>query len=266
MKDKHLEERFNKLEKRNKQLGITLVALVITMIVMLIMAGIVVAQLSGNGLFDRAKVSKQKYKDAEDLQNSILEGYQNEIESVGSSRDVYEANPIGTVISVMAKDEDGKRPNGYLVCNGATYPIDGEYKNLAEYIKTQFGSYDYFKIGSETVEAGKFKVPDLRGEFLRGTGTNGHSWTDLYGNTQREGGGVAVGLHQAGTQHTAIWANDTRTIVANSITGAMPQYDSFTSINMKPTRVSSNSSQNNSMGAFFTSRPTSTSVLYCIKY
>ena len=47
------------LNKKNK--GITLVALVITIIILLILAGISIAQLTGNGLFENAKLAKEKY-------------------------------------------------------------------------------------------------------------------------------------------------------------------------------------------------------------
>ena len=240
------EELNERLAKQRKQFGITLVALTITMIVMLIMAGILIVQLSGNGLMERTKLSKEKYEEAEDLQNSTITGYQNEIESVGSSRDVYEANPIGTIISIMAKDEDGKRPNGYLVCNGATYPVEGEYKNLAEYIKTQFGSYDYFKIGTETVETGKFKVPDLRGEFLRGSGTN----------PRGVGSGSDVGAHQDPTKNIYLnYPYNTASANHDALFGSVRHtwnYDKDTN--------------GGTTYQYYAARPTNTSVLYCIKY
>ena len=105
MKKIDIEKRFGDLEekynKTKKQFGITLVALTITMIVMLIMAGILIVQLSGNGLMERTKLSKEKYKQAQDLQDEIITGYQNEIESIGSSRDSQA--PVGTIISYYGK-------------------------------------------------------------------------------------------------------------------------------------------------------------------
>lgn len=49
--------------KKNK--GITLVALVITIIILLILAGITITQLTQNGLFEKAKLAKDKYEEAE---------------------------------------------------------------------------------------------------------------------------------------------------------------------------------------------------------
>ena len=43
-----------------KNKGITLVALVITIIILLILAGISIATLTGSGLFEKAKLAKEQ--------------------------------------------------------------------------------------------------------------------------------------------------------------------------------------------------------------
>ena len=55
-----------KEERKNtrKDRGITLIALVITIVILLILAGISIAELTGTGIFAKAKEAKQKYKDA----------------------------------------------------------------------------------------------------------------------------------------------------------------------------------------------------------
>ena len=63
--------------KNNK--AITLIALVITIIVLLILAGITVAQLSGNNLFENAKLAKEKYKKSRELEDDILGDYEDAI-------------------------------------------------------------------------------------------------------------------------------------------------------------------------------------------
>ncbi len=62
-----------------KQKGITLVSLVITIVILLILAGISIAQLTGNGLFKNAKLAKEKSENAQKLENSILEEYESEL-------------------------------------------------------------------------------------------------------------------------------------------------------------------------------------------
>ena len=64
------------MKKNNKQEGITLVALVITIIVLLILAGITIIQLSSSGLFDKTKQAKEKSKNAQDDENVKLEEYE----------------------------------------------------------------------------------------------------------------------------------------------------------------------------------------------
>jgi len=60
--------------------GITLVALVITIIILLILAGISISALTNTGIFQKAKDAKQKSEDAELDQNTKLDEYENELD------------------------------------------------------------------------------------------------------------------------------------------------------------------------------------------
>ena len=62
------------IEKKNK--GITLVALVITIIILLILAGITISSLTNTGLFGRAKEAKEKTQEAEKNQQGTLAEYE----------------------------------------------------------------------------------------------------------------------------------------------------------------------------------------------
>lgn len=63
--------------------GITLIALVITIIILLILAGISILALGGeNGLFTRAKQAKNNTLDAQKAENQALTGYENKIDEV----------------------------------------------------------------------------------------------------------------------------------------------------------------------------------------
>ena len=56
-----MKNQMKKIIRKNKTSGITLIALVITIIVLLILAGVAIASLSGeNGLFKRAQEAKEK--------------------------------------------------------------------------------------------------------------------------------------------------------------------------------------------------------------
>ena len=65
---------------KNKNKGITLVALVITIIILLILAGISISALTNTGIFGKAKDAKQKSANAELDQNTKLDEYENEID------------------------------------------------------------------------------------------------------------------------------------------------------------------------------------------
>ena len=86
-----------KLNKENR--GITLVALIITIIILLILAGISIASLTGNGLFEKAKLAKEKQENAEIKEEATLGDYENSIndviagnrDNITISKDEYEA-------------------------------------------------------------------------------------------------------------------------------------------------------------------------------
>ena len=62
------------LIEKNK--GITLVALVITIVILLILAGISISALTNTGLFGKAKEAKKASENAEKEQNKILGEYE----------------------------------------------------------------------------------------------------------------------------------------------------------------------------------------------
>ena len=75
-------------KSHNKNNGITLVALVVTIIILLILAGISIASLTGNGLFEKAKLAKEKQENAQIKEDVTLGEYENEInQAVVGSRD-----------------------------------------------------------------------------------------------------------------------------------------------------------------------------------
>ena len=183
--------------------------------------------------------------------------------SIGGGAKQGDGNPIGTILSYMGKTA----PYGYLICDGTSYNIT-DYQNLADFFEVQFGIKNYFGgDGNDT-----FAVPDLRGEFLRGSGTNNH---------ENQGNGADVGVHQDGTEHANVFAwngqvdksaivMDIKTNEANTSGSYYRKQDktiSFSprySIETAQLNVSTNTGAQSN--ACYTSRPTNTSVLYIIKY
>ena len=65
--------------KGMKERGITLVALVVTIVILLILAGISISTLSNTGIFKKAKDAKQKYENEQKNEKSLISKYQKEI-------------------------------------------------------------------------------------------------------------------------------------------------------------------------------------------
>ena len=74
---------FNLKEKKEilkREKGITLVALVVTIIILLILAGITISSLTETGIFQKASEAKRKSEEAEENQAKILSEYENELD------------------------------------------------------------------------------------------------------------------------------------------------------------------------------------------
>ena len=172
--------------------------------------------------------------------------------------DIEEGPPIGEIISYMGTTA----PNKFLICDGTAYNIS-DYPQLAQHFTDQFGAVNHFGGDGTTT----FAVPDLRGEFLRGTGTA----------TRNTGTGAVVGEHQDATLHANVGS------VGTSSDGWVGAFAGAGGIS--PTNIGNRNADatfGNSIGIFlgtnsnreatfkgkpttFTSRPTNTAVLYCIR-
>ena len=70
---------------REKCKGITLVALVITIVILIILAGISISTLTNTGIFQKAKDAKKAGENAEKEQNAILSEYEKEMDQYGNN-------------------------------------------------------------------------------------------------------------------------------------------------------------------------------------
>ena len=111
---------------KNKNKGITLVALVVTIVVLLILAGISISALTNTGIFQKAKDAKQKSANAELDQNTKLDSYEEEISNY-LPQDVKQAikkgKPLSTDKNTEIVDEKGNKiviPAGFKVTGDAT--------------------------------------------------------------------------------------------------------------------------------------------------
>ena len=239
----------------NKKSGITLIAIIVTVVILLILAGVAVKfSLGENGLIGKTKTATDKYKQAginEQIELSKIDSYIGGERTI-SAEDIIElikqyANPPGTVISYIGST----LPDGYLACDGTKYNVS-DYPVL--YSKLKDLDHTGWKDANWTTE---FTVPDLRGEFLRGTGTNGH--------TNQGSGENIIGKHQDGTTSNYFRA------LSDGLYGfdnqaALSDVDFATSNSSTWIKANKADSGTGNYVTSYTSRPTNTSVLYCIKY
>ena len=91
------------MKKIKENRGITLVALVITIVILLILAGLSISTLTNTGLFKKAKEAKEKTQNTEKEQNKILNEYETALNQYDEKTLVYKVNSgiikIGNYVS-----------------------------------------------------------------------------------------------------------------------------------------------------------------------
>lgn len=171
-----------------KNQGITLIALVITVIVLLIIAGVTIATLTGeNGILTRVQEAKNKTEEAQKDEENILDSYEDKInEYVGIDWDTVLANAKKhseqTTSTAIGVGTDGRPVNmdlwEYTLLDDGTYALN-DIEAINGTIKTSGYSNDnivegkiigtipqYIKEESET----EFKpVTSLRDTFREST-------------------------------------------------------------------------------------------------
>lgn len=162
--------------------------------------------------------------------------------------------PVGSLLQVMSNSA----PKHYLICDGSEYAI-GTYPELEAHFLKEFGAVDHFGGAN-----GKWKVPDLRGEFLRMTGKNSRA---------NQGRGSVVGAHQNATEHKLLVTDLSKKMVQfvepssanswNSVVGADTQLKGKRFLQINPTSL--NGASTDEYQYAYTSRPTNTSVNVAIK-
>ncbi len=109
-----------------KENAITLVALVITIVILLILSGISISALTNTGIFQKSKEAKEKSENAQKQENEILDEYEKEMEQYGDNTLISNFNSgkikVGDYIKyepdkITDTDEDYKT----LISNFNTY-------------------------------------------------------------------------------------------------------------------------------------------------
>ena len=164
------------MKKLKKQKGITLIALVITIIILLILAGISIAGLTQTGLLKKTKEAKKNTIDAQLKENTILNEYDELIAKYGSS----EGQPI-TNVDTSKTNPEGAKPKGATVIEGdATKGIVIKDSNNNEWVWVEV-PIDITE-GKTTDAEIETALQTYAGDYREGKTGQGCKWTDEWYN------------------------------------------------------------------------------------
>lgn len=165
--------------------------------------------------------------------------------TTSSAAATYQPIVVGSIIQMAV----GTVPSGYLACNGGSYSIS-TYPTLSAVLNFTYGG---------STGSGLFNVPDFRGMFLRGNGTNGIDSTYAsagYGSLQTDG----IKSHT----HDILFGYLTTVSGGggqNAYNSTSPNYNNPGTGSGRATGITSNNAN-----PYPDTRPGNFAVLFCIKY
>ena len=124
-----------KTVKKLKEKGITLIALVVTIIILLILAGVTLNMaMSGDGLFSKARNAVEKYKKAQEDEKNFINDIVKEIE-IDTAEELKELakkvnageSYFGYTIKLMS-DIDLKDVEGWIPIGTIENPFEGTFE------------------------------------------------------------------------------------------------------------------------------------------
>ena len=194
-------------EKLNK--GITLVALVVTIIILLILSGITISSLTNTGLFENAKEAKNRTEDAQKQEQELLNQYEEELNRYTSPNERWDGKvnkpELMTGMSAIKFTDPTDSTEGTTV---DTTSDDKEWYNYEDKkwanVKTEDGSmwvwiprYAYRIHKENGVETQKFDIVFLNG---------------LTDNYYDENGKLQTAQRQTSENQTIVTNGDTYTV------------------------------------------------------
>ena len=95
--------------------GITLIALVITIVVLIILAAVIInLSLGNNGIFNRAKRAAQEYSNTQDYEETAIAKYSNQIDSYVSGERGTVTIDEETYSQLLENNEKINLKNNYI--------------------------------------------------------------------------------------------------------------------------------------------------------
>lgn len=182
-------------------------------------------------------------------QNTLQTFYDNKVYPYLNGATHTGCVPLGTVLPYYGETA----PEHFLICDGTEY-LKSDYGELATHLLSLTDPTPY-----QGSDADHFKVPDLRGEFLRGSGTNSHT---------NQGSGSNVGVHQDATDFINMTVSNSGKNIYYGTTGDTntEKYDTMHTSSKTGCTANGTYFSDRAKDKYYTSRPTNTSVTYIIAY
>ena len=220
--------------RRNK--GITLIALVVTIIVLLILAGISIAMLTGqNGILNRAAEAKEKTRIAQEDESQKLKGYEDTINQYAPSSNGGSL-PTGTGTTPYLPNSTFSKKEGDLATGLVIKDSNDNEYVWVEVPTTIYDNTTYNNNGAKKPQNAdewekirdclKAYTADYSSSSYKDTDTDGTTYADDYKNMLKSvytNGGFWIGRYEAGleegknprTSYVAISASDKAVIKPN---------------------------------------------------
>jgi len=180
--------------------GITLIALVITIVVMLILAGVTInLTLGQNGIFTTAQKAAQNYTQAQNQEVIAIDSFTSAVEKVVSGRVYYATDNVGNTIPVplgfspITTSDQGTKYTGFVIKNDTDgnefvwVPVEGMNYGYGRVAWTREG-WNY----SQTIENGEIKVG--KSVFIEPLPIDEQTSVNTYG-------GYYIGRYEAGVEN-----------------------------------------------------------------
>ena len=229
----------NKTKKNTR--GITLIALVITIIVLLILAGVTIAALSGdNGIFTRAKEAKEKTEQAQKEEDKTLSNMENILGSYNFKNiNIEDTNPAGAVpensIVIEADANEGivikdKNNNEWV---WVEVPKTGVFSNLTINTNGTLTEQNYADIKNKLIAyATTYRKGNISqncswaDEWYDECGLTKEQYTEIYQKMLRNVytyGGFWIGRYEAGIEGSINDVSKARTAHSTITVGTSPK-------------------------------------------
>ena len=188
---------------REKNKGITLVALVITIIILLILAGISIFTLTNTGIFEKAKDTKKVSENAEIEQGQTISEHEKELNKYLAQEltDEMIDKVLSTTENKVLKDSKGNIftvPAGFKVTNDATTVDQGIVIEDATETATKGSQFVWIPVGTITKADGTTVDINLNRYTFdsdgKATPQNGSVIDSYYSETESKGNAIAKSI------------------------------------------------------------------------